>query len=113
MAARGEVVWTHDPFRDGGSNPRPWLVVANEALPYPDEECIAVALTTTSLHRGSIRVPEDAWTRGRPSDRGHVLPWCVATVKTDVHVVGTQGTLRPSFVERVVSALVAYLGRVE
>lgn len=113
MAARGEVVWAHDPFREDGSNPRPWLVLASEALPYPDEECIAVALTTASHHRGSLRVPGAAWVRGAPSDRGHVLPWSVATLKTDVHVVGTQGTVTPSFVDRVVSALVAYLARRE
>lgn len=113
MPTRGEVVWARDPFRAGGSNPRPWLVVANEALPYPEEECIAVALTTTSHHRGSLRVPGAAWTRGEPSGRGYVLPWSVATLKSDLHVVGTQGAVTPSFAQRVVSALVAYLERVD
>ena len=44
----GDVVWAPDPFRDG-ANPRLWLVVASEGLPYRGEEYICVALTTSDL----------------------------------------------------------------
>lgn len=70
---------------------------------------IAVALTTQSHHSGSIAVPGEAWIRGEPQDESHVLPWSVATLKDDVHVVGVQGTVTDEFVERVTNALVFYL----
>lgn len=60
MVARSDVVWAPDPFKDGGSNPRPWIVVAADTLPYPDAECIGVALSTQSHHPGSIRIPDRA-----------------------------------------------------
>ena len=45
---RGDVFWAPDPFRSGG-DPRPWLVLAAESLPYPDKEYICAALTTSDL----------------------------------------------------------------
>jgi len=44
--------------------------------------------------------------RTRPS---HVLPWTVATLKTDGDVVGVQGTVTRSFTDAVVSEIVSYL----
>ena len=109
MASRGEVVWAPDPFNSGGGNPRPWLVVSADRLPYPDEESIAVAFTTQSHHPGSFAVPSTAWVRGEPNTQSHVLPWSVATLKDDVHIVGVQGTVTDEFAERVTTALISYL----
>ncbi|KMT45748.1 hypothetical protein EL22_27955 [Halostagnicola sp. A56] len=83
MASRGEVVWAPDPFKSDGGNPRPWLVVSADRLPYPDEESIVVAFTTQSHHPGSFAVPSEAWIRGEPGAQSHVLPWSVATLKDD------------------------------
>lgn len=91
-------------------NPRPWLVLSTDRLPYPDEESIAVAFTTQSHHSGSVPVPSDAWVRGEPRQRSHVLPWTIATLKDDLHVVGTQGAVTEAFAERVASATISYLG---
>mgnify|MGYP000462190247 FL=1 len=110
MADRGEVVWAPDPFRsEGESNPRPWLIISNDSLPYPDEECIGVALTTASHHRGSVRVASDDRVKGDPEGDSYVLPWTVATLKEEVHVVGVQGALRGSFVGDIVGKTVAYI----
>lgn len=109
MAERGDVVWAPDPFNADTGNPRPWLVVAAESLPYPDEESIAVAFTTQSHHPGSFAVPSEAWVRGEPGTRSHVLPWSVATLKDDVHVVGVQGTVTEDFVTRVTRALLSFV----
>lgn len=109
MVSRQTVVWAPDPFNTDADNPRPWLVIANQDLPYPDEESIAVALTTQGHHVQSIRIPSEAWIRGEPRDQGYVLPWSVATLKDDLHVVGTQGRVTESFAQRVADTTVAYL----
>lgn len=109
MAERGDVVWAPDPFKSESGNPRPWLIVSDEQLPYSTAESIGVAFTTQSHHPGSFAVPETAWDRGNPDAQSYVLPWTVATLKDDVHVVGIQGTVTDSFTDRVTAALVSYL----
>lgn len=113
MASRGDVVWASDPFNPGDGNPRPWLVVSAERLPYRNEESIAVAFTTQSHHSDSFAVPSEAWIRGEPNAQSHVLPWSVATLKDEIHVVGVQGTVTDEFTRRVASALIAYLDSTE
>lgn len=113
MVDRGSVVWAPDPFNADTENPRPWLVLSGSRLPYSDEESIAVAFTTQGHHAESIRVPSEAWERGEPRDQSYVLPWRVATLKDDLHVVGVQGAVGDAFVERVVDATVAYLRSAE
>jgi len=109
MMDRGTVVWAPDPFKTGSGNPRPWLVISDDRLPYPDEESIAVAFTTQSHHPGSLAVPSDAWIRGEPTQQSYVLPWTVATLKDAVHVVGTQGSVTAPFTEQVVTATISYI----
>lgn len=110
MAERGDVVWAPDPFKTGSGNPRPWVVVSADQLPYPGEESIAVAFTTQSHHPGSFAVPSNAWVRGEPRQQSHVLPWTLATLKDDLHIVGRQGTVTDTFTDRVTTATISYLG---
>jgi hypothetical protein len=42
---------------------------------------------------GSFAVPSEAWIRGEPGQQSFVLPWTVATLKEDLHVVGRQGSV--------------------
>ncbi len=102
-------MWASDPFNANTENPRPWLVVSGPDLPYPGEESIAVAFTTQSHHTESIRVPSDAWRRGEPRDQSFVLPWSVATLKDEVHVVGAQGSVTDAFTDRIAAATAEYL----
>lgn len=74
MPTRGDVVWAADPFRPDSGNPRPWLVVSRDTLPFGDAESIAVACTTQSHHLESIAVPSAAWLAGEPQVGSHVLP---------------------------------------
>jgi len=46
---------------------------------------------------------------GEPDDQSFVLPWSVATLKDDLHVVGVQGEVTATFVERVSTATAEYL----
>lgn len=92
MADCATVVWDPDPVKTNGGNPRPWLVVSGGQMPYPNEELIAVAFTMQSHHPGSFAVPNEAWIRGEPGQQSFVLPWTVATLKDDLHVVRQQGS---------------------
>jgi len=109
MPDRGTVVWAPDPFDTDGGNPRPWLVVSDERIPYSGQESIAIAFTTQSHHAGSITVPSEAWVRGEPNQQSYVLPWSVATLKDTIHVVGTQGVITTAFTDQVVAATISYL----
>lgn len=109
MVTRGEVAWAPDPFKEGAENPRPWLAIAADALPYPDDESIGVACTTQSHHPGTFQISSAAWRRGEPDARSYVLPWAVATLKDELHVVGVQGEVTPEFTERVTDATIGYL----
>lgn len=68
-----------------------------------------MAFTTSPHHPGSFVVPGDAWVKGEPQQQSFVLPWTVATLKDDIHVVGTQGSVTAAFTERVAVATAAYL----
>jgi len=113
MADRGTVVWAPDPFKTDAGNPRPWLVVSGERMPYPDEEPIAVAFTTQSHHAGSFAVPSEAWISGEPGQQSYVLPWTIAILKDDLHVVGRQGSVTDEFTEQVTAATITYLDNLE
>jgi hypothetical protein len=78
-------------------------------MPYPDEESISVAFTTQSHHAGSFAVPSEAWIRGEPSQQSFVLPWTLATLKDDLHIVGRQGSVTDKFTEQVTTAIISYL----
>jgi len=109
MVTRGDVGWAPDPFTTDSGNPRAWLVLADESLPYPDQESMAVAFTTQSHHPGSFAVPDEVWTSGNPGTQSFVLPWTVATLTNELHVVGVQGTVSGEFTNRVVIATVSFL----
>ncbi|MFB6194460.1 MAG: hypothetical protein ABEI75_05285 [Halobaculum sp.] len=98
----GVVFWAPDPFRSG-DDPRPWLVLASESLPFAGEEYVCAALTTSgrdaTLHVG------DDWVSGRhPHRSSYCSPWSLATVKHDA-VVDPQGDVT----ERVIRESARYL----
>jgi len=109
MPERGTVVWAPDPFATDSGNPRPWIVLSDETIPYPEQEAIVVAFTTQSHHPGSMAVPSEAWVRGEPPQQSYVLPWTVATLKTDLHIVGTQGTITTDFTAEIAAATRSYI----
>lgn len=103
---RGDVVWAPDPFRRG-SNPRPWLVLAADSLPYPGEEYVCAALTTSDLP-ANREVGSD-WVTGRNPDRtSYCSPWVVATVEHRT-IANPQGRVTDAFVDSMTKACTAYL----
>jgi mRNA-degrading endonuclease toxin of MazEF toxin-antitoxin module len=104
---RGDVVRSVDPFKAGESRERPWLIVSNDSHPYGDEQFIAVALTTSS-HLPAHPLRDEYWEVGGAPEESFVLPWAVHSPRRET-IEAWQGRLTPSFVNRVVDEVVAYL----
>lgn len=103
---RGDVFWAPDPFGPG-SNPRLWLVVVANGVPYPGEEYVCLALTTSDLP-DNYEVG-DAWLAGNDASKtSYCSPWVVATIKHDA-VAGPQGQITETFTDRMADACARYL----
>ena len=103
---KGDVFWAPDPFRQG-SNPQLWLVLAADLLPFPGQEYICAALTTSDLG-ANYEVGTD-WITGRnPQKTSYCSPWVVATIK-DRAVVNPQGEITTAFTDRMVAECTRYL----
>lgn len=103
---KGDVFWATDPFRPG-SNPRLWLVLASESLPYPGEEYVCAALTTSDLP-ANYELGTD-WRSGNdPTKTSYCSPWAVATVKHGA-IASPQGKISTAFTDRMIAECVAYL----
>lgn len=104
--AAGDVVWAPDPFNPG-SDPRPWLVLVADGLPYAGEEYVCAGLTLSDLEE-NVRVQPSAWDAGAPDRTSYCSPWVLATVKHD-RIADPQGRLSDEFTERIVGRAVGYL----
>ena len=103
---KGDVFWAPDPFREG-SNPRLWLVLAADSLPYPGQEYVCAALTTSDLPANHEIGSE--WVRGRdPSKTSYCSPWVLATIKHRA-VANPQGEVSTTFADRMIEECTAYL----
>lgn len=103
---KGDVFWAPDPYRRG-SNPRLWLVLAGEQLPYPGEEYVCAALTTSDLP-ANFEVG-DEWVTGRnPQKTSYCSPWVLGTVKHRA-VANPQGKITTSFTDRMIEHSTAFL----
>jgi len=102
----GDVVWAPDPFRDSG-NPRLWLVLVSDGVPYSGEDYICVALTTSDLP-ANLEVG-DAWITGQhPGKTSYCSPWVLATIKHD-DIANPQGQVTAAFTDRVRAGCIEYL----
>lgn len=104
---RGDVFWAPDPFRPG-ANPRLWLVLAADSLPYPGEEYVCATLTTSDLP-ANAEVGE-AWVTGRNPERtSFCSPWVLATIKHRA-IANAQGRVSIACAEGMVERARAFLG---
>lgn len=103
----GDVFWAPDPYNKG-SDPRPWLVLAADNLPYDGEEYICAGLTLSDLS-DNVEVRDEDWVVGNdPDETSYCSPWVLATVKHDA-VVGGQGYVTMKFTQSIVRQSVNYL----
>jgi hypothetical protein len=105
--ASGDVFWAPDPYNTGG-DPRPWLVLAADTLPYRGEEYICAGLTLSDL-ADNIELRDEHWVVGNnPEKTSYCSPWVVATIKHDA-VAEPQGCVTESVTQTVVQQSVEYL----
>jgi hypothetical protein len=105
--AAGDVFWAPDPY-NAGTNPRPWLVLSADNLPYSGEEYICAGLTLSDLS-GNVEVTDEDWVMGNnPEKTSYCSPWVLATVKHD-SVAGSQGYVNKTFVRKIVRQSSDYL----
>ena len=103
---KGDVFWSPDPSRQR-SNPRLWLVLTADSLPYPGQEHVCAALTTSDLPANHEL--GSAWVRGHdPSKTSYCSPWVLATIKHRV-VANPQGEVTTTFADRMIEQCTAYL----
>ena len=103
---KGDVFWAPDPFRQG-RNPRLWLVLTAEPLPFPGEEYVCAALTTSDLSANHLI--GDDWVTGRnPDKRSYCSPWVIGTVKHRA-VANPQGNVTMSFTDRMIDRCTEFL----
>jgi hypothetical protein len=70
-----------------------------EQLPYPGEEYVCAALTTSDLP-ANFEVG-DAWVKGRnPDTTSYCSPWVIGTVKHRA-VANPQGRITPTFTDHI------------
>jgi len=103
---KGDVFWAPDPFRQG-SNPRLWLVLVAEQLPYPGKEYVCAALTTSDLPAN--HEVGNAWVTGRtPDKKSYCSPWVIGTVKHRA-VASPQGRITAEFTDQIIEQCTAVL----
>lgn len=96
---KGDVFWAPDPFKQG-SNPRLWLVLAADHLPYPGAEYICAALTTSDFP-ANYKVGDD-WIVGQnPNKASYCSPWVIGTVKHRA-VADPQGRITVGFTDQMI-----------
>ena len=97
---KGDVFWAPDPFRRG-SDPRLWLVLVAEQLPYPGEEYDCAALTTSDLP-ANYEVGS-AWITGRnPDKKSYCSPWVIGTDKHRA-AAKPQGCITTEFTDQIIA----------
>lgn len=103
---RGDVVWAVDPFREK-SNPRPWLILATDSLPYPKEDYICVVITTSDIPQ-NFKIG-DSWVKGKnPNKTSYCSPWNIATIKQE-NIRNSQGKVTEQFTQNMVDKCKKYL----
>jgi len=103
----GDVFWAPDPYNTG-DNPRPWLVLAADSIPYAGEEYICAGLTLSNLS-DNVEITDEDWVVGNdPDTTSYCSPWVLATVKHDA-VAGTQGYVTDTFARDIARRSAAYL----
>ena len=105
---RGTIIFAADPFKESDAG-RPWVVVNTPDMPFHNEQCITMALTSRTWIDERIPIHQDDVTTGKLPRNSSVLPWAIASIDPD-DVRSEIGVLNQAIVDQAVSDLVGYLG---
>lgn len=106
---RGDVVVATDPFKDGDTGGRPFLIINRAETPFHGEQYITLSLTTRTWHDERIPLTDEDWEDGGSPESSSIMPWSVNSVKGE-WINYRQGTLQEAVVDRAVTQLVDYVG---
>lgn len=104
---RGDVIFAPDPFKSSG-NPRPWVVLSAEPMPFPGE--FLCAAVTSSDYAMNHELRAEHWSEGGqpPDEASYCSPWLLSTIKSgDVRF--RQGSLTGQFTDELTRDAVRYL----
>ncbi len=104
---RGDVVFAPDPFKPS-DNPRPWLILSADPMPFPGE--FLCAALTHSEYPANYEVQDEHWVKGGlPPDEGaYCSPWLLATIKSG-QIRFRQGRLTEGFTDEMTQDALDYL----
>jgi len=104
--SRADLVFAPDPFKVG-TNPRPWLIMSDEELPFPGD--LLCAACTRSDYAMNYEVTADVFESGtKPDQATYCSPWLLATLKPGI-LQFKQGTLTPEFTNKIAREAIQYI----
>ena len=103
---RQDLVFAPDPFNDG-SNPRPWLVIADDAMPFPGD-FLGLACTRSSYPDNYEITAREFESDHQPDQATYCLPWLLATLKTEDFAF-RKGTLTKRFTDEMAAEASTYV----
>lgn len=104
---RQDLGFAPDPFKTG-SNPRPWLIISDDEMPFPGD--LLCAACTRSDYDINYELTADVFESGsKPkNETTYCSPWLLATLKPDQFSF-KQGTLTKDFTDIVAEDAVEYI----
>lgn len=104
--ARRDLVFAPDPFKSS-SNPRPWLVVSDDEMPFPGD--LLCAACTRSEYDFNYEIRDVHFeSGGKPDETTYCSPWLLATLKT-TDVSFKVGTTTKEFTDTIAADAVEYV----
>lgn len=107
---RGDVVFAPDPFKSG-NDPRPWLILSADSMPFPGE-FLCAGLTHTE-YVVNHKLEGQHWTEGGfPSDEdSYCSSWVLGTIDSG-KIRFVQGTVTDEFTDKIARDAIRYLDEV-
>lgn len=107
MTRIGRATCSGRRIRSNADEPRLWLILAAQNLPYPGEEYVCAALTTSDLP-ANYEVGDEWETGQNPDKTSYCSPWVVGTIKHRA-VANPQGRISREFTDRMVEQCRTFL----
>lgn len=105
---RGPIIFAADPFK-GSNAGRPWVVINTSEMPFHDEQCLGMALTSKTWHDERIPIQSGDLTAGTLPKESSLLPWAIASIDPN-DVQSEVATLDQQIVNEAVRELMCYVG---
>lgn len=103
---RQDLVFAPDPFKSA-STPRPWLIISDDAMPFPGD-MLCAACTRSSFPMNHEIEEQHFESGGKPRETTYCSPWLLATLKPGQFAF-RQGTLTKAFTDSIAHDATGYV----